>query len=181
MSAMTRDVGDSLIEIRTAHSQNRPGSAAAALLNRGVRRLVGPGPVDLVAEGGDGQVVAQEIAVGGESVAIPQVVGKGLASVGRAGKRYGGRVVVATPIVEDQIHGAAPRVDRHPLEELVVSIVDGIAIHAHRLTPATAVVARGGHEDIHVAVGVVAPGDVKVAALLAATRINADLGKAVGA
>src|SRR5215472_10341385 len=175
MTAMTRDVGDrgdSLIEIRTAHAQNGPGFAPAAFLNGRVGRLVSPGSVDFVAEGGDGQVVAQEIAIGGESVAIPLVVSKGLATVSRAGKSYGGRVVVATPVVEDQIHGAAPGVDRHPLEELVVSIVDGIAVHAHRLAPASAVVARGSHEDIHVTVGVIAPRDVKVAALLAAEGIQ---------
>src|SRR5262249_15325872 len=64
---------------------------------------------------------------------------------------------------------------------LVVPVVDGIAVHAHRLTPAPAVIARGSHEDIHVSVGVIAPRDVKVAPLRVATGIDADLGEAVRA
>src|SRR5262249_18566161 len=140
-----------------------------------------PGAVDLVTEGGDGQVIAQEIAFGGESVAIPLVVGKGLASVGGAGQGHGGRVIVAAAVVEDQVHGGALGVHRQPLEGLVVSVVDRIAVHANRLTPATAVVARGSNKDIHVAIGVIAPRDVKAATLRVAAGIEADLRKSVGA
>src|SRR5262249_45913829 len=88
-----------------------------------------------------------------------------------------GALVVCTAIIEDQIDGAGLRIDGHPLEELVIAVVDEIVVHAYLRAPTPAVVGRRRDKDVDIAVGVVAPGNVQLAAL--GPRINSDLGEAV--
>src|SRR5215470_4575303 len=90
--------------IKVSRSHPDGGSGAAAPLFFGwFRCLVGPGAVHLVTIGGDPDIVAEKIAIGGEAFGIPRVISEGLAPIGRPSQSDGGCIVVAAAIVEDQV------------------------------------------------------------------------------
>src|SRR5260221_8151680 len=169
-----------LVEIRAAHAQSRPRSFATFGLGF-LRCLVGPGAVDLVSKRRDGEVVTQEVAIRLKRVRIPDIVLESCSAVCRAGQSHGGLAIVRAAIVEDQVHRTALRIDGHPLKELVIAVVNGIVVHPDRLTPAPSMVGGRRYKHVNVAVRVIAPGHVKLAALFTAAGIEADLGKAIGA
>src|SRR5258708_6682424 len=172
-------------KIRRSHPQHGAGSLSAVFFPRvGFRwlgGLGGPGGEEFGVEGGYGQIIAQEVAVRGKGFIVPGIVGEGLAAVGGAGQRDGSAIVVAPAVVKDKVHGAALRIDRHPLEELVVAVVNRVVVHAHRSAPGMAMISGGGDKHVHVSVDVVAPGDVEVAAFFAAAGVHSNLREPVGA
>src|SRR6185437_15300439 len=79
-------------------------------------------------------------------------------------------------------NSARNRVDAEPLEKLVGAVVAWVIIHPHRRTPLFASVHRSRTKDVDIAIAVITPGHIKVGVfVIAAARVDSDLGKSVGA
>src|SRR5258707_5755103 len=178
--AQGRNFRKKLIKIRASHPQDRSRLLSALSLAL-LRCLVRPGTKHFVAEGGDGEVVAQEVAFGDKSIRVPGVILEGFAAISGASQGHGGFYIVRSTVIEDEVYRAALRIDGHPLKELVFAVMDGIGVHTYRRTPRFAVIGGRGNENIDVAIAVVAPCDEQIASMFASLHRHADLGEAVAA
>src|SRR5256885_16271436 len=98
---------------------------------------------DATVESGDAAVVAEEYAwVGSERFDINLAIDERLPAVNAA--REGDarlRARQIAPIVIDDVHRAVNRIDRHPGEELLFSILERVVVHSYWLRPRYAAVA----------------------------------------
>src|SRR6185312_4388317 len=131
---------------------------------------MGPCGPNFIAEGSDCGIVTQEVSFSLERVCVESVVGKALPCVCRARQGDSSPLIIWPAIIKNQIHRAVLRVYSHPLEELVSAVVDWISIRAYRRAPREPVVSGRTYKNIHIAVAVITPGDVKVAACATGLR-----------
>src|SRR6185437_10010107 len=167
-------------EVRHSNFDHRPvlliGGCWLFFSRRGGRsgRDLGPNAINASRPGGNSQVIANELAMAGKPLFRPVVVDKRFAAVAGTGQGEFGldvlRIIAA--IVKDDTCDSSRGIHRQPLEELVGAVVNGIGIHPYRRAPAAPAVMRSGAEDVHIAIAVVAPGDVQHAILAARVHAN---------
>src|SRR6185437_8736154 len=81
---------------------------------------------------------------------------------------------VVAAIIKLNVDISGSWIDRHPLEELINTVVHWIVVHTHGLRPCSSLIFGGNTKDVYIAVAVVAPAQIKDD-LLRIARINADL------
>ena len=75
-------------------------------------------------------------------------------------------------IVKDDIDRSICRIDRHPREELLLSILYRIVVHTHRSSPRVTTIPRRHHEHIRVTIARVDPVEVERSLVWSITQIH---------